>query len=149
VRSIAYFLAALIAIVAIGFTIAGIVSAPSFWRKLHRKHLAELIPPINNADQMKKRQALEAIYIEHDLAGLMKVHNLLTHEDRMKQNIMRVMHTYPIEGSGVPPQHLLSRTTLGPLIDADLVSLEKDELKIDPDLKAILQTYLEQIKALR
>jgi hypothetical protein len=66
-RAIAYSFFALISIIIMGFSIAGLASIRSKWKKWTRRRIASQIPELASPDQEKKRKVIEQIFVDHGL----------------------------------------------------------------------------------
>lgn len=155
-RGFAYGLLALISVIAIGFLIAGIASIPGAWKKRKRRHLARRFPALADPEQEKKRKAVEAIFVEHGPAGLKRAKRLLTNEEKLKEALRTTKRFYG-GGLGYPPAEVRQAMiihaesngvavpgSLESLFAVKLITYKDDQLTVDPDIKSLLDTYIEQ-----
>jgi hypothetical protein len=154
-RGIAYAMLALITVLVVGFSIAGIASIPGIWRKRRRRQVAGRLLALDDPEQEKKRKAIESIFVEHGAAGLKRARQLLANEEKLKYALKTPGRFYG-GGVGYPPtevrpermvhagiNHVVPEP-LGPLFVERLVRYKDSELTLDPDIKALLDTYIEQ-----
>lgn len=155
-RALAYSLLALLAVIAIGFSIAGLSSIPSSLRKRKRRHIAAQLPKMDLLEQEEKRKVLQDIFIEYGAQGLTRLKRLLSDEAALKKELTVIHGFY---GGGVPAADLSSEDIivmqhraairasggLDLLRSAKLVSLADDQLKIDFELKAILTDFIDLV----
>jgi hypothetical protein len=155
-RTIAYSIFALLSIMVLGFSIWGLASIPSIWRKRGRQRLARQIPALDSPEQERKRKAIEAIYLEHGHAGLSRARRILNDEAELRKVLSRHKryHTgaFVVEATAGELRTVPSRTdprsvnSISPLISAKLLSLRRGELTIDPDVRRLLADFVENVR---
>jgi len=155
-RAIAYSFGALLTIVVVGLSIAGIASIPSSIKKRRRRSIASRFATFDTPEQEKKRKAVEEIFVEYGLPGLARAQRLLGNEDALKKEIIARRGFYggsaaldltKQEMADIQIRHVetAAPSSVAPLLHAKLVRLDKDELKVDPDVKAILSDFIAQV----
>ena len=155
VRAIAYSFLSLIVVVLAGFLIAGISSIPSRWRKRRRRRFANLISPEKDSKRESKRKAIEQIYIERGFVGLKRVEKLLSDGVKLK----RELRFYRGDPMPAVDQDLSNdqfvmvghgfdsrMSILAPLLSANLITLEQEELHIDSEVRSLLNNYIKHLK---
>jgi hypothetical protein len=116
------------------------------------------IPALEDEKEANKRRAVERVFVDFGLPGLMKVHRLLASDQKLKSTLKKSRAFY---GGGlpgeVPPamrEQMVHRSivyeqrpsTIAPLLAAKLVTLdETGEVKIDSDIKGILESFISQV----
>jgi hypothetical protein len=155
-RGIGYAFLALLTIVAVGFAIAGLASIPERFRKRKRRRMALQIQGLDDPEQEKKRKAVEAVYVEAGLRGIKRAQKLLADEEKLKSALTSTRFFYGGAGPVPPPevrQAMMMHEQVGgtiptflePLFSAELITFKDKELKIDPDVKALLDTFADRI----
>ena len=142
IRSIVYALIALITVIAVGFTIAGIVAIPSGWETWKRKRLVASLPGLEDSERARKQKAVEKVFINSGLPGLTKVQRLLANNQKLKTALKRHQMIYgggtqvvmtPKEREEMHRRRIeinVSERALGTLAAAQLVQLDgADEVK--------------------
>ena len=71
--------------------------------------MAMLFPSADNPDQERKRKAVEAVFIEYGLQGLVRTQRMLKDEAKLKSAITGRTGFYG--GGAVPEQIVLARDT--------------------------------------
>ena len=154
-RVIIYSFCGLIGVIAIGFSIAGIASIPSALRKKKRRRLTKRLPSLDSPEMENKRRAIAEVYIEFGSEGLESAQKLLSDEDVLKRELTArralrrdrdSFRTREVqERAMLIHESRPSPVTLTPLIKAKLVNLRKDELRVDPDAKRLLEEIRGQL----
>jgi hypothetical protein len=88
-RAIAYSFGALLTILAVGLSIAGIGSIPSSIKRRRRRRVASRFPTLDTPEQERKRKAIEEIFCEYGLPGLTRAQRQLSNEDALKKGLVR------------------------------------------------------------
>lgn len=154
-RAIAYSFFALIAIITLGFAIAGLASMHSRSAKRRRRRIVSKIPQLDSPERQAKRKAIETIYIEEGLQGLKRAKRFLTSPDAAKKRLQESTLFY--EGGSIALD--LTReeviaihggtsrfpSFLQPLVSAKFVNMDNDELTIDPDINRLLADVIAQV----
>jgi hypothetical protein len=155
-RGIAYALLALVTVIAIGSSIAGVALIPGAWRKRKRRRVARSFPAIDDAEREKKRKTVEKIFVEEGLAGLKHAKLSLANEEKLKE-ALKVTTEFYGGGPGYPPDevrqamiiraehsHTALPGSLQALFAAGLITYKDDQLTIDPDIMPLIETYIEK-----
>jgi hypothetical protein len=152
-RGIGYSLSAVAAIIAIVASGIGLASIPTKLRKMKRKRTVARFPPLDSLERNKKRKALEAIFIENGLEGLLQAQKLLTDQAALKKEMRRSRRFY---GGGMASEvtveqrrevhyRLAFPSTLSPLAAAELLTRKGDNLVVEEDVKAMLAEFIGQL----
>jgi hypothetical protein len=155
-RGLGYSFGALITIIVVGFSIVGIASIPSSIKKRQRRRIASRFAVLEVPEQEKKRKAIEEVFVEHGLPGLTRAQRLLGNEAALREE-MSARRAFYVGSLALDltkeeldeiPRHsaeLAVPSSLSPLVYAKLICLERDELKVDADVKPLLADFIAKV----
>jgi hypothetical protein len=156
-RTLAYAFIALLTIIAIGFSIAGIASIPSMFRKRRRRRIVARMPKLNTAESAKKRKVIEDLFIEDGERGLKRALKLFRDREGLTKTVKNYVEAKKeFEGGSVAldithPEnmeiHRIVRpsATLRPFFSEKLVEMNGDHAIVDPEVETLLAAFLEQL----
>lgn len=153
-RTLAYAFIALLTIVAIGLSIAGIVSILSAFKKRRRKKIVARMPKLNTAESAKKRKIIEDLFIEGGIGDLKSAMKLFQDQGSLTKAIRNYLEaekefeggSVALDITGSEMRHIVSYSTnLRPFISQKLIAIDGDEAIVDPEVKTLLSAFLGQI----
>jgi hypothetical protein len=169
-RTIAYALIALGTVIAVGFSIAGISSTYSNWKKHQRRRKLASLPLMRMSEHVKIREALNEIFVENGIKGLIQMREYLEQPEQLKEDILERyrlvtgrMDTELLGPRSEPEKDtkimkdlaLKSALNIGsipllePLVSAKLISSVDNRLSIDPALLHALQQHIRLVSRRR
>ncbi|MGO9242577.1 MAG: hypothetical protein ACLQBJ_17375 [Bryobacteraceae bacterium] len=156
-RTIAYFVIGLIAIITVGFLIAGTAEAVSSIKKRSRRRLVRYLAKADKPETEAQRQALLEIFIEKGVPGLRQANAILRNERSLKRAV-RIMNDHARLKAVTPDlhpeeigevmamdRHGLFDSTVAPLIREGFVRVVGDSLQIMPGLPELLSALIAQL----
>ena len=154
-RTISYFIAGLVTIIAVGFAIAGGAGAISRFRRNARRKLVRSLPREASSEREKKRKILVSIFIDEGLEQLKQLAKVLSDEKVLKATLSG-SYVHGIDGPVVMDGdkallvHLRSgiATQMEPLVKNDLVKVDGEGIRIDGELSELLSTLISQLERL-
>jgi len=155
-RTIAYFLIGVVAVIAVGVTIAGIGSIPSKIKKRSRRKWVRYLPKEGSPEKEKKRQALLDIFVENGLPGLKRVQKILD-DDGLMTKAFGARRVSVEDAFEVGP-HVITHIQMSPdgrylstpslfesLVEAGLVRRVDKKLELDPAARDLVADLIRQL----
>jgi hypothetical protein len=156
-RTIAYSLIGLGTVIAVGFSIAGLVSIPSRLKKRSRKKLVRSLAKETSTEKEKKRQVLLDIFVEGGIGSLKRMLKNVENEDALAKTLagdkvlLEVRTDSPADVAGQVIHEGNQRTyvvredPITPLLRAGVLRQRDKSFDVDPEMRDLLSSLIIQL----